>query len=86
MILVISNFGLERGICLLIAPVPVHCFLIGFPHILFPCFTSGLSNEILNLLAMPVAECPDIPFPGYSIKRTSPVQYSLAIQLAEVPP
>ena len=86
MILVISHFGLERGICLLIAPVPVHCFIIAFPHILFPGFTSGLSNEILHLLAMPVAECPDILFPGYSIKRSSPVQYSLVKQVAEVPP
>ena len=30
MILVISHFGLEGGICLLIAPVPVYCFLITF--------------------------------------------------------
>ena len=29
-ILVISHFGFEGGICLLIAPVPVHCFLITF--------------------------------------------------------
>ena len=27
-ILVTSHFGFESGICLLIAPVPVHCFLI----------------------------------------------------------
>ena len=27
-ILVISHFGLESRICLLIAPAPVHCFLI----------------------------------------------------------
>ena len=30
MILVISHFGFEGGICLLIALVPVHCFLISF--------------------------------------------------------
>ena len=30
MALVISHFGFEGGICLLIAPVPVHCFLITF--------------------------------------------------------
>ena len=29
-ILVIPHFGFESGICLLIAPVPVHCFLITF--------------------------------------------------------
>ena len=28
--LVISHFGFESGICLLIATVPVHCFLITF--------------------------------------------------------
>ena len=30
-ILVTSHFGLERGICLLIAQVPVHCTLVVFP-------------------------------------------------------
>ena len=30
MIFVISHFGFEGGICLLIALVPVHCFLITF--------------------------------------------------------
>ena len=29
-ILVISHFGFESRICLLIAPVPVHCFLVTF--------------------------------------------------------
>ena len=29
-ILVISNFGFESWICLLIAPVPVHCVLVTF--------------------------------------------------------
>ena len=29
----ISRFGFERGICLLIAPVPVHCFSISFSDI-----------------------------------------------------
>ena len=29
-ILVISHFGFESKICLLIAPVPVHCFLVTF--------------------------------------------------------
>ena len=29
-VLVISHFGIEGGICLLIAPVPVHCILITF--------------------------------------------------------
>ena len=37
--LVISHFGFESRICLLIAPVPVHCFLITFTpkisHILY---------------------------------------------------
>ena len=26
----IKNFGFKSGICLLIAPVPVHCFLLLF--------------------------------------------------------
>ena len=30
-ILDISHFGFESRICLLIAPVPVHCFLVTFP-------------------------------------------------------
>ena len=29
-ILVISNFGFGSRICLLIVPVPVHCFLVTF--------------------------------------------------------
>ena len=29
-ILVISHFGFESRICLLIAPVPVHCFFVTF--------------------------------------------------------
>ena len=29
-ILVISHFGFESRICLLFAPVPVHCFLVTF--------------------------------------------------------
>ena len=28
----ISRFGFKSGICLLIAPVPVHCFSITFKH------------------------------------------------------
>ena len=28
--LLISRFGFKSGICLLIAPVPVHCFSITF--------------------------------------------------------
>ena len=32
-ILVISHFGFEGGICLLITLVPVHCFLITFDNI-----------------------------------------------------
>ena len=30
--LFISRFGFKSGICLLIAPVPVHCFSITFNH------------------------------------------------------
>ena len=33
-ILVISCFGFEDGVWLLIAPVPVHCLLVAFKHIL----------------------------------------------------
>ena len=29
-ILIVSHFGFESSICLLIAPVPIHCFLVTF--------------------------------------------------------
>ena len=36
-VLVISHFGFEGGICFLIAPVPVHCFLITFKKYFINC-------------------------------------------------
>ena len=32
--LFVSHFGFEGGICLLIAPVPVHCFSVAFNHVI----------------------------------------------------
>ena len=39
-IVVISHFGFESRICLLIAPVPVHCFLITFVGLSCHTFTA----------------------------------------------
>ena len=49
-ILVISHFGFEGRICLLIAPVPVHCFLITCTakiknHEIFSMFVQSNSNN-----------------------------------------
>ena len=44
--LFISRFGFKSGICLLIAPVPVHCFSITFTPYIFPPFK--LLGRVLN--------------------------------------
>ena len=46
--LFISRFGFKSGICLLIAPVPVHCFSITFIQHKIKITIHTISNKILK--------------------------------------
>ena len=63
-VLVISHFGFESGICLLIAPVPVHCFLITFfsKCLSFKFSTLQLTRKTLSYSGIKVDDEPSDSF------------------------
>ena len=76
--LFISRFGFKTGICLLIAPVPVHCFSITFLHMLllklinalvFHCLYSTSSIECSSPWLSSEAALAGLCLPEYCVSH-----------------